>query len=554
VSSRCRQIARVLATVVAGCLLIAVAGAAEPRLEVRLKPPKFGIEDVAQLEVRVIEAPTGLSQPDLGELLNLEVVGGPSRGTEFSFINGVSTSAVTFTYLVRAVDVGSVSVGPIVVSSGDLRLEAEPITAEVVAGSVTPPRRGRSPFLVDPFEDLLPRRRSRPADVELRHLIAVGPLVVGQQVTATLVLDTTSGISGFDWLAAPSYPGWWAQRVEPPEQITPEAVEVDGVRVNRFTIARHVLIPLRAGELEVPPVRARIRVGTRSLFDVGEVLERATDVVKVRVGERPSAPEGYAGAVGQLQYSAGLGPREIDFGSSAVLEVRLEGTGNLPLVDALPVWPGCSACDAYPPEEESQIEVDERGVHGRRSWRVTVVPREWGELRFEPVVAAVFDPSAGRYRAQALGPLTLIVKPPPPTPTPTADPAMIVQPPASDAKPASESNADSAAAQWLVIVAALLAGVVVGGIVVGLLLRRRSKVIPPPRPGQSPAERARELQVALERWWLDVRARGPKPGIGDEMENLRRALEAVRFAPGRADHSETMRDLEQRFRDLVRRA
>ena len=37
-----------------------------------------------------------------------------------------------------------------------------------------------------------------------------------------------------------------------PEQITPEIVEVDGVRYSRFTIARHALVPLRTGELVVP--------------------------------------------------------------------------------------------------------------------------------------------------------------------------------------------------------------------------------------------------------------------------------------------------------------
>jgi hypothetical protein len=72
--------------------------------------------------------------------------------------------------------------------------------------------------------------------------------------------------------------------------------------------------------------------------------------------------------------------------------------------------------------------------------------------------------------------------------------------------------------------------------------------------GQTPAERARELQVALERWWLDARARRPKPGVEEEMQRIRRELEAVRFAPGRADHSETIVELEERFRRLSRRA
>lgn len=67
------------------------AGAAEPSLDVRLEPERFGVEDVARLVVKVHEPPSDLGEPDLGELTNLRVVAGPSRGSEFSFVNGVTS-------------------------------------------------------------------------------------------------------------------------------------------------------------------------------------------------------------------------------------------------------------------------------------------------------------------------------------------------------------------------------------------------------------------------------------------------------------------------------
>ncbi len=528
----------------------AIAG--EPRLEVQLRPSRFGVEDTARIEIRIVEPPEGLEQPELGELSNLQVVGGPSRGTEFSFINGVATSAVTFTFLVRAEGPGAATVGPITVVAGELELRTEPVTAEVVPGSVMPPRRGWSPFINDPFESLMSRRRAVPAQLVLRHLVAADQVVVGEPVMATVVLDTNVGISDFDWLAAPSYPGWWASRVEPPERIPPEVVEVDGTTFSRFTIARHALLPLKAGVLVVPPVRARVGVGSRSLLEPGEVLERATGEIEVRVGERPRPPAGYAGAVGQLSYSAELNPAEIEFGASAVLEVRLEGSGNLPLVEAPTVWPVCPECETYPPEEESRITVDDEGIHGSRTWRVTVVPRTWGRMVLTPVEMAVLDPGSGTYRRQTVGPLTLVVAPPPPTPTPAVEVA--AEPAAVPGAGAGSPAGDAGRPTWLWLVAALVAGTLIGGIAVWAVSRRRTVVIPPPRPDQTPAERARELQVALERWWLDVRAGRHGPGLEGEMERLRRDLETVRFAPGRADHSETVVDLERRFRSLLRRA
>ena len=75
---------------------------------------------------------------------------------------------------------------------------------------------------------------------------------------------------------------------------------------------------------------------------------------------------------------------------------------------------------------------------------------------------------------------------------------------------------------------------------------------PVPQVEVSP-ERARELQSHLERWWFDVREKPEAEIVKSEMQDLRRELEAVRFASGRADHTETIVELEQRFKALVRK-
>jgi hypothetical protein len=535
-----------------------VASAADPSLEVTLEPRRFGIEDAARLEIRVLE-PSGSPVVDLGALTNLQVAGGPSTGTEFSWINGAATRATTFTYFVQGVEVGAASVGPVTVRLGSVELRSEAIAAEVVPGSVVPqqPAGRRSIFPADPFGDLMQRREpTRAARVELRQLLDRNRIVLGQAVVAQVVLDTTAGgVDGFEWIDAPSYPGWWAQRVEPPERIAGEVVEVDGVRYNRFVVARHVLVPLKTGSLTVPAVGARIGFRSASLFSPQQVVERSSSQQVVEVTPRPQPPEGFSGAVGNLRYRASLHPERVAYGESAVLSIELEGSGNLPLVEAPALWPRCTECESYPPEEESSVTVDERGIHGTRTWRTTLVPRSAGELELAPVELAVFDPAAGTYSKQVLGPLKLVVDAPPATPTPAAGPSLEVD---SGTRPrATDEPADGPEAgppQFLWIVGALTVGLLMGGVVTLLVARRRRVTLPPRRNGESPAERARQLQVVLERWWLDARAKAGGGAVEEEMQALRRELEAVRFAPGSADHSETVCDLEDRVRSLMRRA
>ncbi len=530
--------------------------AAEPSLEVHFQPHRFGVDDPAQLTVRINEPPAQVGAPDLGQLVNLEVVAGPSTGSEFSFVNGVASRSQTFTYLVRGAAPGPASVGPVTVTAGSVELAAEPVSAEIVEGSVAPPsRRGRrSPPAADPFADILPRRSPPRVELVLRHRVSADAVSLGEPLVAVVSLDSTvSSLYDFDWRTPPSYPGFWAQRLDNPGQVTPEIVEVDGRRFYRYEVLRSVLVPLKTGRVEVPEAAAAIGVRGWGLFDQGRLFERSAPAQTIEVAERPPAPPGFAGAVGDLRYSATVEPDRIELGESAVVTVTLDGRGNLPLVEAPEAVPICADCDSYPPEESSRVTVDAGGVHGARSWQVTVVPRTWGSLELGPVTVGVYDPVARRYQSQTLGPLTLTVAAPPATPTPIASPAPATSP-GADEEQATGDETGPPGPSWLGMMVALLIGVGAGVGATWLATRRSRAVLPPRRADQSPAERARELQVILERWWLDARTTARGAALEPAMQELRRDLEAVRFAPGRADHSETVVELESRLRRLMRRA
>ncbi len=549
----------VLGFAAAAVLLAAGLGAVESSLEVRLDPREFGIEDVARLTVRITE-PSGNPEVDLGDLNNLEIVSGPSTNTEFSWVNGASTRSVSFNYVLQGKSVGKASLGPVTVTLGEQVLTAERVAAEVVPGSVVPQRRsrGRSPFGSDPFEDLFGRRQpARSVRVALRQLVTHQEVALGETVIATIVLDTTAGApDGFEWVTPPAFPGWWAQRVEPPERIAGEVVEVDGVRFNRFVVARNVLVPLKTGSVSVPSVSARIGFRNASVFGPQQVVERSSRERVIEVSSRPPMTDGFAGAVGDLRYTASVEPKTIKFGESAVVTIRLRGNGNLPMVEAPALWPNCTDCETYPPEEDSNFKVDAQGIHGSRTWSMTLVPRIPGALELKPVQLAVFDPSAGTYQKQTIGPLHLEVVAPEPTPAPVASADQT--PEAAEEQEAVSEDAPGVAVggtpTWVWIAGALLLGGLAGGVVPLIISRRRRSGLPPRRSGESPAERARELHIALERWWLDARDRPKGRPLEEEMNRLRRELEAIRFAPGRADHTETVVDLEERLRGLMRRA
>lgn len=538
-------------------LLAGVVSAGQPTLTVQFVPERFGLEDVARLEI-VVEGgrPEGAA-PRPESLHNLQIVGGPSVSQQFSLVNGVSSSSVTYTYLVRASSVGKVVVGPVKVTVDGSVLSSDAIEAQAVQGSVMPPRRAGPTNPFDPFSELMGPQRRRAVRVVLRLLPERRSLVHGEPLAVTIVLDTTAAVEGFEWSAPPAFPGWWSQRIEQEGPLEGQPVKVDGVRFMRYSVGRYVLIPLSSGTLKLPTCCARIGVRGPGFFSSPQVVERNTgEAVKIEVRELPKPPAGFHGAVGSLRYRAQLEPRHVKQGEASTLVVTLAGSGNLPLAEPPFPWPAPEGCQVYPPEESSSVEVKPTGPTGKRVWKAVVLPNQPGTYYLEAVQVAVFDPAKGRYRGQSLGPFELEVEAPPatPTPSPTPLPEDDQSSPTSSSGQATPSVISSGQPMSIPVLLGLvaIAGALAGGVVTLLLLRRRNPKTPRRRKGEHPADRARALQGALEGWWHGLdEAQREEPDLKREVDRLRRDLEAVRFAPGRADHTETVAELEARLRKLL---
>jgi hypothetical protein len=236
--------------------------------------------------------------------------------------------------------------------------------------------------------------------------------------------------------------------------------------------------------------------------------------------------------VGELRYSASVEPEEIVLGESAVVTVQLEGTGNLPLVETPAEWPTCESCELFPPENVDRVVVDDQGIHGSRSWRVTMVPRQAGRLQLGPVELATFDPAGRRYRRQNLGPIELTVAPPPPTPTPVTQQMAVDAPKAVEDRARHRHRGGSGDAWWIPAEGARDRDPDRG---LWWYLGRARAV----RGPAAAARRGPAGGPALSRWRSRVVDRRRDRPCAELRPRSRRcgAARAVRFAPGRADHS-----------------
>jgi hypothetical protein len=113
------------------------------------------------------------------------------------------------------------------------------------------------------------------------------------------------------------------------------------------------------------------------------------------VPEAPDLP-GYAGAVGRYRLEAGVTPRRLAVGETAVLVVRILGVGNIEMVPP-PEIPPIYGAEMAPGGDFAAVEVRDGVVGGVRTFTWLVVPLEPGPVRIGPVVFSYFDPYVGDF-------------------------------------------------------------------------------------------------------------------------------------------------------------
>ena len=347
----------------------------------------------------------------------LEVLAGPipSTSTSFQSINGQSstTHAHSYTYTVRAVQEGKVTLGAASVKIGKETYKTEPRTIEAVKGEV--PDQGSAASGG--------QRQSAGEDLMLRMSVSKTRAVVGEPVIVTLKLYVqTSAISGFEDVRFPTFDGFWSQEIDAPQNIQFVRENYNGQIYNSALLRRYMLLPQQTGALTIDPselvcllqVRAE-QTGPRSIFDdffssYQTIRKRVTsEPVTINVSALPAgAPASFTGGVGSFRLSAGFDSDSVAAHEATSLKITISGTGNINLVDAPKVQLPADF-EAYDVRKTENISTGESGSTGTLTFEYPFIPRAPGVFDIDPVEFTYYDIAAGRYRTLSSGPLRLKV-------------------------------------------------------------------------------------------------------------------------------------------------
>jgi hypothetical protein len=363
------------------------------------------VGDSAQLSL-VFQGGSPKEQPQVPNIQDLRV-GYGGQSSQFSWVNGESSSTVTYTYTLTPVQPGDFTIPPIEVTVGGETLRSQPITIKAVRNAAVQPDAPGADQQLAMLKLVLPKQQ----------------IYLGEVVQAEVDLYLRQNVLGVDQC-----------------QFTPFTADgftfgktVQGAqRMIQIGSARYSIVPfylsltaVKTGSLSIDPLGCSIVLqlpgaGTRQgdPFDPFGIFQHnqekrvtiSTDPAPVQVLPLPDgAPADFSGAVGSYSLKMTAAPTDVTAGDPVTVKVQIDGQGALDSV-ALPPLSVWQKFKVYPPSSKTQT-TDQLGMQGSKEFELVVVPQSSDVHELPPLSFSFFDPEQKTYRTLTQPAIALSVKP-----------------------------------------------------------------------------------------------------------------------------------------------
>ncbi|MDR1847900.1 MAG: BatD family protein [Bacteroidales bacterium] len=356
----------------------------------------------------------------------VQILSGPnqSRSTSMSFINGRQTggSSVTFSYWLQPIATGTINIAPAKIKAGGTTYTSNALSIRVEqnASSSSGRQNSQSPQ----------GRNQQPTQVNLdnktlfvRAIPNKTNVVPGEQIMLTYKLYTLVSVSQYQIERSPVSKSFWLEELDAQQQpqITKEVF--DGRQYNVATIRKVLVFPQQEGNLTIEPLSLEVtaHVQTKrnrrntgdpffdaffndpffsSMFDIQDQpiqKKLVSNSVSINVKSLPNTPNNYIGAVGNFSLSSSIDRTECKENEAITLKYTLSGTGNITLIDKLPIKLP-SDFEVYEPTITDEIQKSENGISGKRTFEYIVIPRQEGKFVIDSLAVSFYDTETKQFK------------------------------------------------------------------------------------------------------------------------------------------------------------
>ena len=354
------------------------------------------------------------------------------RTSQFTFVNGKSSSTVEFNYVLVPKVAGRFMLNPVEVWIEGKRYQTESIQLEVVGPQVQPAP-PRTPIL--PQRALTQGPAAPPAaapqsaggtlplalqddNLFVKASVDKATVYPNEQIILTYTLYTRydTRYEGFE--EEPSVSGFWIEDFPLERDLGRETVSLNGKRYVKADIRKIALFPTAPASYTIQPGTLKVSIQeqpkTSSLFDdffddsffsgagfFGRRMERLLKPAPLIVTARPfpetGKPKSFNGAAGQFRLSASVDKAGVKQNEPVNLKLVIEGEGNIETLSK-PTTPELTGFKIYDGDSSSELLKTGGNIGGRKTFEIIFIPTEAGELSIPPLEFSFFEPHRGNYQ------------------------------------------------------------------------------------------------------------------------------------------------------------
>lgn len=366
---------------------------------------RFKIQFSTNAEISNFKAPN---------LSKFRVLSGPNQSTQMSWVNGKTSSSISYTYIVMAAKEGDFTISPATAVFNGKPIKTNSLKIKVGKGVQVQQGGGQS------SGSQTKSGGTASDELFIRSTVNRRKVYQGEQIIATYKLYTRVGLAGNELVKNADLNGFWSQEIDFGESVWTKEI-IGGYRYSVAKIREIVLFPQRSGKLEIDPlemkftVQKRVQGGGQSVFD--QFFGRVENVeyslkskpIKITVLPHPvNAPVDFTNAVGNLNMVVDVSTNEIKANEAINIKIKVSGKGNLPLID-IPTISFPSDFETYDPKINDNIKTTTAGVSGSKEFDYLIIPRHAGKFKLDPVVFSYFDPSSKKYKTITSKPIEINV-------------------------------------------------------------------------------------------------------------------------------------------------
>ena len=392
------------------CLTLFVGASAqdEAEIQVSLNPATIGLDQQAILEIIV----TGNSQstPDLQmpALPSFEVYS-QGHSSNFSIINGVVSSSITYRYLLLPHKPGTFPIEGISATIGGKQVVGNKVVLTVTSQGQT-----TSPQLEQKAIDAEGNAR----DYFLQATVDKRNPYVSEQVTLTLRFCIAVQYYSSPELNEPATTGFWTEVLG---NSNPTFQRING-RSYRVIERKYALFPTQTGELTIGRASITTTVAARAQrrdpFDIfGDLLPQGMQVtarsepltLKVKPLPEAGKPKDFTGTVGRFTIEARPDRTDVEVNQPVTVKFKIQGTGNVKSV-AEPTIPDLSDFRVYRASSNESTSKTAERLGGTKTYEEVFIPKRPGILEIPALTFSFFDPNRGKYETISTKAVSINVK------------------------------------------------------------------------------------------------------------------------------------------------